>query len=68
MYIPVHTAQYTKMGYFYGPCNTPLPNIICVGASGPGSGDGMLPYSNYGNETVHVAAPGQTILSTWLSE
>lgn len=56
----------TEMGFFYGPCNTPLPNILCVGASGPT--DQILPFSNYGNATVDIVAPGQSIYSTWPRE
>ena len=46
---------------FY-PCDTFLPNVICVAATT--SSDGKASFSNYGRHTVHVGAPGQGILST----
>lgn len=63
----VNLDHYTLMGFFYGPCNIPLPNILCVAATGP-SDQFMSAFSNYGSLTVGVAAPGSNILSTWLSE
>ncbi|MFO1425672.1 MAG: S8 family serine peptidase [Steroidobacteraceae bacterium] len=44
------------------PCNTDLSNVICV-ASAHGS-DGISLWSNIGRATVHVAAPGEDVLST----
>jgi len=46
---------------FY-PCNTYLPNVICVAATT--STDAKASFSNYGRRTVHVGAPGNGILST----
>jgi subtilisin family serine protease len=46
---------------FY-PCNTYLPNVICVAATT--SNDSKASFSNYGRHTVHVGAPGSGILST----
>jgi subtilisin family serine protease len=46
---------------FY-PCNTYLPNVICVAATT--STDAKAGFSNYGRHTVHVGAPGNGILST----
>ena len=46
---------------FY-PCDTFLPNVICVAATT--SNDGKASFSNYGRHTVHVGAPGSGILST----
>jgi thermitase len=44
------------------PANYDLPNIISVANSL--QSDALAFYSNYGPETVSVAAPGQSILST----
>ncbi|HET8756117.1 MAG TPA: S8 family serine peptidase [Solirubrobacteraceae bacterium] len=44
------------------PCNSPYPNVICVGASDPR--DERATFSNYGAETVDLFAPGVKILST----
>jgi subtilisin family serine protease len=45
------------------PCNAPAPNIVCVGAST--QDDLAADFSNYGNETVDVFAPGEYIWSTF---
>ena len=44
------------------PCNAPYPNVICVGASD--NRDERGTFSNYGDETVDLFAPGVKILST----
>lgn len=44
------------------PANFDLPNIISIGAVN--NQGGYADFSNYGKTTVHVAAPGQDILST----
>lgn len=44
------------------PANAGFPNTISVAASG--SADEKPSWSNYGKRTVHVAAPGLTIMST----
>lgn len=44
------------------PANNGYPNSITVAASG--SGDAKPSWSNYGTATVHVAAPGENIMST----
>lgn len=44
------------------PCNYNLDNIICVASTD--RFDNLSYFSNYGN-TVHVAAPGQDIYSTY---
>lgn len=44
------------------PANNGLPNSITVAASG--SSDAKPSWSNYGTATVHVAAPGEAIMST----
>ena len=40
-----------------------LPNIICVAATD--ANDALAGFSNYGAQSVHLAAPGVGILSTW---
>ncbi len=47
------------------PSNYDLPNVISVAALD--RGDGLASFSNYGVKTVHIAAPGKDILSTWLN-
>jgi len=47
------------------PSNYDLPNVISVAALD--RGDQLASFSNYGLKTVHVAAPGKDILSTWLN-
>jgi hypothetical protein len=47
---------------FY-PCNYPLPNILCVAALDQAAK--LASFSNYGVSSVHVAAPGTNIESTW---
>ena len=44
------------------PCNYNLDNIICVASTD--RNDYLSPFSNYGN-SVHVAAPGEEIYSTY---
>jgi subtilisin family serine protease len=46
------------------PSNYDLPNMISVAALD--RNDLLATFSNYGSKTVHVAAPGREILSTWL--
>lgn len=46
------------------PSNYNSPNIISVAALD--RNDQLASFSNYGAKTVHVAAPGKDILSTWL--
>jgi subtilisin family serine protease len=45
------------------PCNTPEPNVLCVGASGY-QVDEVAWFSNYGSRAVDVFAPGVWIPST----
>lgn len=47
------------------PANYPLANIISVAATD--DNDELSWFSNYGKRTVHVAAPGEDILSTVLN-
>lgn len=47
------------------PCNSPLPNVVCVAASD--EEDSLAVFSNWGKTNVDLAAPGQSILSTVLS-
>ncbi|MFN7903887.1 MAG: S8 family serine peptidase, partial [Pseudobdellovibrionaceae bacterium] len=46
----------------YYPTNNGMPNSISVAASG--SGDAKPKWSNFGKANVHVAAPGEGIMST----
>ncbi len=48
------------------PSNYDLPNVISVAALD--RTDSLANFSNYGAKTVHVAAPGREILSTWLND
>ncbi len=48
------------------PSNYNLPNVISVAALD--RSDNLASFSNFGIKTVHVAAPGREILSTWLNE
>jgi subtilisin family serine protease len=46
------------------PAGYNVANIISVAATD--ANDQLTSFSNYGAKTVHVAAPGKDILSTWL--
>ncbi|GAC1445980.1 MAG: hypothetical protein NVSMB56_01020 [Pyrinomonadaceae bacterium] len=46
------------------PSNYNLPNVMSVAAMT--RKDELASFSNYGVKTVHIAAPGAQILSTWL--
>lgn len=46
------------------PSNYDLPNVISVAALD--RTDSITSFSNFGAKTVHIAAPGRDILSTWL--
>ena len=46
------------------PSNYKLPNVLSVAAMD--RTDSLTSFSNFGAKTVHVAAPGRDILSTWL--
>lgn len=48
------------------PSNYNLPNVISVAALD--RTDSMASFSNFGVKTVHIAAPGRDILSTWLKD
>ncbi len=48
------------------PSNYDLPNVLSVAALT--RSDQLAGFSNYGAKTVHLAAPGAEILSTWLRE
>jgi thermitase len=48
------------------PSNFALPNVISVAALD--RSDQLASFSNFGIKTVHVAAPGKDILSTWLND
>jgi len=48
------------------PCSAPLPNVVCVAASD--AHDQLASFSNYGRETVDLAAPGAGILGLDVTE
>ncbi len=48
------------------PSNYDLPNVISVAALD--RSDSLASFSNFGAKTVHIAAPGKDILSTWLND
>lgn len=48
------------------PSNYNLPNVISVAALD--NNDLLASFSNFGAKTVHVAAPGKDIVSTWLND
>ena len=48
------------------PSNYELPNVISVAALD--RNDQLASFSNFGVKTVHIAAPGREILSTWLGD
>lgn len=48
------------------PSSYKLPNVISVAALD--RNDGLASFSNFGAKTVHLAAPGKEILSTWLND
>jgi hypothetical protein len=47
------------------PCSFGLANEICVAATTDNPADSLAFFSNYGDETVDLAAPGVGVLSTW---
>jgi subtilisin family serine protease len=48
------------------PSNYDLPNVISVAALD--RSDELASFSNFGVKTVHIAAPGKDIVSTWLND
>jgi subtilisin family serine protease len=48
------------------PSNYDLPNVISVAALD--RTDNLASFSNFGVKTVHIAAPGREIVSTWLDD
>jgi len=48
------------------PSNYDLPNVISVAALD--RNDQLAGFSNFGTKSVHIAAPGKDILSTWLND
>lgn len=48
------------------PSNYDLPNVISVAALD--RNDDLASFSNFGVKTVHIAAPGKDIVSTWLND
>ena len=52
--------------YKHYPSNYELPNVISVAALD--RNDQLASFSNFGIKTVHIAAPGKDIISTWLND
>lgn len=48
------------------PASYALTNVISVAALD--RNDDLASFSNYGQKTVHIAAPGKEIISTWLNQ
>ena len=48
------------------PSNYDLPNVLSVAALD--RADQLASFSNFGAKTVHIAAPGKDIVSTWLND
>jgi subtilisin family serine protease len=48
------------------PSNYDLPNVTSVAALD--RNDDLASFSNFGAKTVHVAAPGKEIVSTWIKD
>ena len=48
------------------PSNYDLPNVLSVAATD--RTDALTSFSNFGIKTVHIAAPGRDIESTWLGD
>jgi thermitase len=48
------------------PSNYDLPNVLSVAALD--RNDELASFSNFGVKTVHIAAPGKAIVSTWLND
>ena len=57
--VPQYPCNYHLTGA-YGPG---APNVVCVAATD--DLDQLADFSNYGASSVHLAAPGVDILSTW---
>jgi subtilisin family serine protease len=57
--VPQYPCNYHRPGS-YGPG---APNVVCVAATD--GLDQLADFSNYGASSVHLAAPGVDVLSTW---
>jgi len=51
--------------YAFYPAGYDLPNVVSVAATN--SSDRVSSFSNYGDQSVHVAAPGEDIYSTYIN-
>ena len=58
-----HSNDNDNPQHAYYPASFTLPNLIGVASVGP-SGT-LSGFSNYGNSTIELGAPGESILSTW---
>ena len=47
------------------PCSFHLATMICVGATTNSPADTLAGFSNYGANSVDIAAPGDNVVSTW---
>jgi subtilisin family serine protease len=67
---PVHrrggqwSADHDQDPQFFAPSGYYLPNIIAVAATN--RYDALAWFSDYGRRTVHLGAPGEEVLSTFL--
>ena len=59
---PGTTGRTTTTSRQY-PCNYTSVNLICVAATS--ENDALADFSNFGAESVDLAAPGTDILSAW---
>jgi subtilisin family serine protease len=57
------SADSDRMPHY--PAGYDLPNVVSVAALD--RNDRLASFSNYGAKSVHIAAPGAEILSTWLN-
>ena len=57
--VPQYPCNYHLPGVY----GSGAPNIVCVAATN--ENDQRADFSNYGDQSVHLAAPGSNILSAW---
>ena len=59
-----HLNDNDNPAHAYYPASYDLPNVISVASSGPNGN--ISDFSNFGDNTVDLVAPGSNVLSTWL--
>jgi subtilisin family serine protease len=59
-----HLNDNDNPAHAYYPASYDLPNVISVASSDPNGN--LSDFSNYGDNTVDLVAPGSNVLSTWL--